>query len=75
MKIKFLSGLAGMDAAGAVILFNVGDVVEWNDEEAERLIAAGIADEVTTVKTVKAVTTVTASKHAGQRSLTEQEKG
>ena len=44
MKIKFLSGLAGMDADGAVILFSVGDVIEWDDREAERLVLAGIAE-------------------------------
>ena len=46
MKIRFLSALAGMDATGAVIAFNVGDETSWDDDEARRMIDAGIAEEV-----------------------------
>jgi hypothetical protein len=38
-RIKLLTGLAG-----AIRTYNPGDVVDWDDEDAQRLVAAGYAE-------------------------------
>ena len=41
MKVKFLSSLSGINFS-----YNANDVEEFRTEEAKRLIAAGVAEEV-----------------------------
>lgn len=56
MKIRILEPISN-EAEGA---FSNGDIVDWKDKtEAEQLIAAGVAEKVTTKKKSK---TETASK-------------
>jgi len=49
-KVKLLTSMAGIDFS-----HNQGDVIDCNDAEAVRFIAAGIAEPVDAVKVERAV--------------------
>ena len=49
-KVKLLTSMAGIDFS-----HNVGDVIDCNEAEAVRFIAAGIAEPVETAKIERAV--------------------
>lgn len=49
-KVKLLTSMAGVDFS-----HNAGDVIECNDAEAKRFIAAGIAEPVKEQRIEKAV--------------------
>jgi hypothetical protein len=49
-KVKLLTSMAGIDFS-----HNAGDLIDCNEAEAARFVAAGIADPVEVRKTEKAV--------------------
>lgn len=49
-KVKLLTSMAGIDFS-----HNIGDVIDCNAAEAERFVAAGIAELAEVKKTEKAV--------------------
>lgn len=58
-KVKLLTSMAGIDFS-----HNEGDVIDCNEAEAVRFIAAGIAEPVEAVKVERAVKTQTTRKAA-----------
>ena len=51
-KVKLLTSMAGIDFS-----HNAGDIIDCNEAEAVRFIAAGIAEPVETAKVERAVKT------------------
>lgn len=56
-KVTLLTSMAGIDFS-----HNIGDVIDCNEAEAKRFIAAGIAEAVTAPKKEKAIKKIVARK-------------
>jgi hypothetical protein len=60
-KVKLLTSMAGIDFS-----HNAGDVIDCNEAEAARFIAAGIAEPVEMAKVERAVPKTRAQKAVGE---------